>query len=108
MKILIKQFKLTVPLSIIFSKKFKCLSKLESVVIIGSLYSTLARSKRASYTVSKHGLLGLVKSLAIELSPKCNVNMVSPGFIDTKLTKKNNTLAKLNKIKSMVPQKETR
>ena len=89
-----------------FSKKFKCLSKLESVVIIGSLYSTLARSKRASYTVSKHGLLGLVKSLAIELSPKCNVNMVSPGFIDTKLTKKNNTLAKLNKIKSMIPQKK--
>jgi 3-oxoacyl-[acyl-carrier protein] reductase len=90
----------------IFNNDFKCLSKLKSVVVIGSLYASLARLKRASYTVSKHGLLGLVKSLAIELSPECNVNMVSPGFIDTKLTQKNNSKSKLKKISSMIPQKK--
>jgi 3-oxoacyl-[acyl-carrier protein] reductase len=89
----------------IFSKKFKCFSKLKSVVVIGSLYASLARSGRASYSISKHALLALVKSLAIEMSPECNVNMVSPGFIDTKLTKKNNSLSKLKKITSMIPQK---
>tara|TARA_B100000965_G_scaffold401658_1_gene425994 strand:- start:575 stop:1255 length:681 start_codon:yes stop_codon:yes gene_type:complete len=91
-------------LHFIFSSNFKCLSKLKSLVVIGSLYSSFARSKRASYTVSKHGLLGLVRSLAIELSPRCNVNMVSPGFINTKLTRKNNSKSKLNKILSMIPQ----
>ncbi len=90
----------------IFSNNYKCLSKLKSVVVIGSLYASFARSKRASYTISKHGLLGLVKSLAIELSPECNVNMISPGFINTRLTQKNNSRSKLKKISSMIPQKK--
>lgn len=90
----------------IASNNFKCLSQLKSIVVIGSLYSSFARAQRGSYTISKHGLLGLVKSLAIELSPQCNVNMVSPGFISTKLTHKNNSKSKLKKITSMIPQKK--
>jgi 3-oxoacyl-[acyl-carrier protein] reductase len=90
----------------IFSKNYKCFKNLRSFVVIGSLYGTIARKNRAAYTSSKHALYGLVKSLAIELSPKCNVNMVSPGFIKTKLTIKNNTNTKLNKIASMIPQKK--
>jgi 3-oxoacyl-[acyl-carrier protein] reductase len=90
----------------IVSNNFKCLSHLKSIVVIGSLYASFARAQRSSYTISKHGLLGLVKSLAIELSPQCNVNMVSPGFINTKLTYKNNSKSKLKKISSMIPQKK--
>jgi NAD(P)-dependent dehydrogenase (short-subunit alcohol dehydrogenase family) len=87
----------------IMNSNFRCLSQLKSIVVIGSLYSSFARSRRGSYTISKHGLYGLVKSLAIELSPGCNVNMVSPGFIKTKLTTKNNSLNKLKKITTMIP-----
>lgn len=93
-------------LHFILSKNYKCFSKLKSIVAIGSLYSSFSRSKRASYTISKHGLYGLVKTLAIELAPSCNVNMVSPGFINTKLTSQNNSVTKINKIKSMIPQKK--
>ena len=41
-----------------------------------------------------------------QLSPECNVNMISPGFINTKLTQKNNSKSKLKKISSMIPQKK--
>lgn len=93
-------------LHFIMSKNYKCFSKLKSIVAIGSLYASFSRSKRASYTISKHGLFGLIKTLAIELAPFCNVNMVSPGFINTRLTTQNNSKRKINKIKSMIPQKK--
>lgn len=93
-------------LHFILSKNYKCFSKLKSIVAIGSLYSSFSRLKRASYAISKHGLYGLVKTLAIEFAPSCNVNMVSPGFINTRLTSQNNSKTKINKIKSMIPQKK--
>ena len=34
------------------------------------------------YTVSKTGLIGLTRSLAINLAPNINVNAVCPGFIE--------------------------
>jgi len=40
----------------------------------------------AAYCAAKHGVIGLVKSLAIELGPKkITVNAVCPGFTDTPL-----------------------
>jgi NAD(P)-dependent dehydrogenase (short-subunit alcohol dehydrogenase family) len=90
----------------IFSKNYKCLSELKSFVAIGSLYSELSRKNRSAYSISKHALYGFVKSLAIEgAEKKLTANMVSPGFIDTKLTRKNNSKEKLNKISSMIPLK---
>ena len=70
----------------IFTRNYKCFKNLRSFVAIGSLYSSIARLNRSSYTSSKHALSGLVKSLAIELAPNCNVNMISPGFIKTDMT----------------------
>ena len=94
-------------LEYIFTKNFKCLQRLKSVVAIGSLYNDFARKNRSSYTVSKHALYGFIKSLAIEgADKKFTANLVSPGFIDTKLTRKNNSKEKLNKISSMIPLKK--
>lgn len=41
----------------------------------------------AAYTASKHGVIGLSKSLAIELAPHgITVNAVCPGFVETELS----------------------
>ena len=41
----------------------------------------------SAYSASKHGVVGLVRSLAIELGPKgITVNAVCPGYIDTPMT----------------------
>ena len=63
-----------------------------NIIAIGSLYATETRDGRLSYTMSKHALLGAVKTIAIEKSnQRVKVNMISPGFVDTPLTRKNNT-----------------
>ncbi|MDG2171220.1 MAG: SDR family NAD(P)-dependent oxidoreductase [Gammaproteobacteria bacterium] len=75
-----------------------------SIVIISSLYAHFGRTKRFPYSVSKHALLGLVKNLAIELSPKkIRINSVSPGFINTKLTRKNLSSEEIKKIEEYIP-----
>ena len=41
----------------------------------------------AAYTASKHGVVGMSKSLAIELAPcGITVNAVCPGFVETELS----------------------
>lgn len=75
-----------------------------NIVALGSLYSFITKEQRLQYTVSKHALLGMVKTLALELSPKkIKVNMVSPGFVDTEMTRKNNSAERINELNSMIP-----
>ena len=58
------------------------------VVNIGSLWSMLSRKGRALYSSSKHGLMGLTVTAALEYAPfNVLVNMVSPGFVGTDLSK---------------------
>ena len=66
------------------------LSQLEetkgAVINIGSIQSFIALPNSAAYTSSKHGVRGLTKALAIELSPKgIRVNAIGPGMIATPL-----------------------
>ena len=96
MKILRKLLK-----KIIKAKK-KC-----KIIIITSLYSKFGRSQRALYSISKHALLGLTRNLAVELGPKgITINAVSPGYVDTKMTRKNLTLKQINFLKSKTPLKK--
>jgi acetoacetyl-CoA reductase len=74
------------------------------VVIISSLYGFLSRYGRMPYVISKHGLIGFVKTLAIELGPiGATVNAVTPGYINTKMTSKNNTPETIEKIVKGIP-----
>lgn len=38
-----------------------------------------------NYAMSKGGLVGLTRALAIELAPRCHVNAVAPGLIGTEM-----------------------
>ena len=54
--------------------------------------------------MSKHALLGAVKTLALELSSAhIKVNMVSPGFVDTEMTRKNNSKERIAELNSFIP-----
>jgi 3-oxoacyl-[acyl-carrier protein] reductase len=74
------------------------------IVAISSLYGAFSRSKRSAYSASKHALNGLVKAMSIELAPdNVLVNTLSPGFVDTKLTRKNNTADMIHEFKEKIP-----
>ena len=58
------------------------------IVNIGSIVGMMGNAGQSNYSASKSGLLGFTKSLAKELSSRnINVNSISPGFIDTDMTK---------------------
>lgn len=74
------------------------------VVNIASIWSVINRPGRSSYAVSKNAVVGLTKSLAVELA-KDNVlvNAVSPGFTLTELTATTNTPEQIAELSAKVP-----
>ena len=59
------------------------------IVNIASIFSVVSKTKRAAYATSKWGLVGFTKSVALDLvSDNILVNVVSPGFVDTELTRR--------------------
>lgn len=55
-----------------------------AVVITGSVQSVTAQRNSAHYVVSKHGLLGLTRSIALDYGKQnIRANCVLPGAIDT-------------------------
>jgi NAD(P)-dependent dehydrogenase (short-subunit alcohol dehydrogenase family) len=71
---------------------------------ISSLYGTFSRKNRIAYTSSKHSLNGIVKEISLEMGPRgilCNT--IAPGFIETRMTKLNNSDSIINDFKSRIP-----
>jgi len=58
------------------------------VVNICSLRAMTGSDHGAQYAAAKSGLIGLTKSLALELAPSITVNAVSPGYTRTDMTQK--------------------
>ena len=73
------------------------------IVLIGSFVANYGCACESVYSASKAGLVGFCKALANELGNfNFNVNIVNPGFIDTKM---NNNLSSAEKedIEDMTP-----
>tara|TARA_B100000242_G_scaffold231818_1_gene171811 strand:+ start:2410 stop:3159 length:750 start_codon:yes stop_codon:yes gene_type:complete len=99
---------LTIPAQIIKLTSRRMIKRRKGKIInISSIFGSISKSKRASYSSSKSGLIGLTKASALDLA-KYNilVNSVSPGFIDTKLTKKILGKNLMKKIKNQIPLKK--
>ena len=58
------------------------------IVNISSLAGLAERTslRNTAYTVSKAGIIGLTRSLTVNLGPTINVNAICPGFIDTDMS----------------------
>lgn len=60
------------------------------IVNIASIFSVISKEHRAAYSASKFALDGMTTALAVEVAADgIMANCVSPGFIDTDLTRKN-------------------
>lgn len=59
---------------------------LESVVVISSVNAKMGVKGYSVYGSLKASMLGLMKSLAVELAPRVRVNAVMPGGIKTRTT----------------------
>lgn len=74
------------------------------IVNIASVWSKISKSGRAAYSANKFALEGMTKSLAAEFScHNIRINCVSPGFIDTDLTRENLGETGIKKILERVP-----
>ncbi len=74
------------------------------VVNVASVYGIKSRAARGAYTASKAGLIGLTKTAAIEYGAgNVLVNAIAPGFVDTDLTRRNNTPEQIAALCAQVP-----
>lgn len=75
------------------------------IVNIASLYSFLGGQWSPAYAATKHGIVGLTKSMCDELAQfNIQVNAIAPGYFATKLTEKTRSDEKRNaQILSHIP-----
>ncbi|PPI88773.1 3-oxoacyl-ACP reductase [Candidatus Pantoea edessiphila] len=63
-------------------------NRMGRIINISSIVGTLGNIGQSNYAAAKAGLIGLTKSLAFEIASRgITVNIVSPGFIETSMTK---------------------
>jgi NAD(P)-dependent dehydrogenase (short-subunit alcohol dehydrogenase family) len=78
--------------------------KFGRIVNMSSIWSVVSKPGRLAYSISKAGLNALTRSLAVELARfNVLVNAVAPGFVDTALTRQNNSPEEIETIRRSIP-----
>jgi len=57
-----------------------------TVVNVASVGGVVGLPRQHPYVASKHGLVGLTKSMALDWAPDVRVNALAPGYVKTDLT----------------------
>tara|TARA_B110000196_G_C21103354_1_gene643822 strand:- start:214 stop:957 length:744 start_codon:yes stop_codon:yes gene_type:complete len=74
------------------------------IINISSIWGKKSKEQRSLYSITKYGIHGLTVSSSIELARyNILINSISPGFIDTKLTRKNLSKLEISKIIKTIP-----
>ncbi len=74
------------------------------IVNISSVYSLVSRGGRAAYSASKAGLNALTRTAALEYAEfNILVNSVCPGFVDTEMTRQNNSPEQISALCRQIP-----
>ncbi|MBA2650637.1 MAG: SDR family oxidoreductase [Legionella sp.] len=69
------------------------------IVNIASAYGVIGGEKSAAYSASKHAVIGLTKSLALELADyNIQCNSILPGFIQSEMSEKEEHIESVSKI----------
>lgn len=92
---------------VISNQMIKNNKKYKKIINISSIWSIKSKKKRSIYSISKNGMNGFTKSLALDLADyNILVNSISPGFTKTSLTLKTNSKAEIKKIIDSIPLKK--
>ncbi|MBU6338586.1 MAG: SDR family oxidoreductase [Rickettsiales bacterium] len=76
------------------------------IVNISSIWSQLSKPGRSVYSSAKSAINAFTRSSAVEFAANnVLVNSVAPGFVDTDLTRKNNSPEQIKAIESNLPIK---
>jgi len=57
-----------------------------SIVNVASVGGVVGLPHQAPYTASKHAIVGLTRTLAVEWAPDIRVNALAPGYVETEFT----------------------
>ncbi|OGR53058.1 MAG: short-chain dehydrogenase [Elusimicrobia bacterium GWA2_62_23] len=74
------------------------------IVNVSSVWSFVSKPRRFAYSSVKAGINGMTRAAAVECAKAgILVNSVAPGYVNTELTRKNNSPAELAAISAAIP-----
>jgi NAD(P)-dependent dehydrogenase (short-subunit alcohol dehydrogenase family) len=76
------------------------------ILNVSSVFSLVTKEKRCAYSMTKAALNALTRSAAVEFGPDgILVNSLCPGYVETEMTRRNNSPSDLEKIKAAIPMR---
>lgn len=74
------------------------------IVNLSSIWSLVSKEGRGAYSAAKSAINGITRTMAIEFGPyNILVNAVAPGYVNTDLTRQNNSAEQIDSIRSTIP-----